>query len=65
MPAIHRGLGELFDRAFDRNRVDEIGESGRGLFLDAIQAASCAIALQRPHVAGAASLVEEARRVLQ
>ena len=58
-------LRELFDRAFDRNRIDEIGEAGRCLFLDAIEAAGGAVALKRSHVAGEAGFVEEARHVFQ
>ena len=58
-------LRELFDRAFDRNRIDEIGEAGRGLFLDAIEAAGGAVALKRSHVARQTGFVEEARHFLQ
>ena len=58
-------LRELFDRAFDGNRIDEIGEAGRRLFLDAIEAAGGAVALKRSDIAGEAGFVEEARHVLQ
>ena len=58
-------LRELFDRAFYGNRIDKIGEAGRRLFLDAIEAAGGAVALKRPDVAGEPGFIEEARHVLQ
>ncbi|MGD0187703.1 MAG: hypothetical protein ABSC25_20975 [Roseiarcus sp.] len=58
-------LRELFDRAFDRNGIDEIGEAGRRLFLDAIEPAGGAVALKGSHVAGEAGFVEEPRNVVQ
>jgi hypothetical protein len=57
-------LRELFDRAFDGNRIDEIRKAGRRLFLDAIEATGGAVALKGSHIAGKASFVEEARHVL-
>jgi hypothetical protein len=45
-------LGKLRDGALDRIRIDEIGETAHGLFLDAIKPAGGAIALQGSNVSG-------------
>jgi hypothetical protein len=58
-------LRELFDRAFHGNRIDEIGEAGCGLFLNAFEATGSAIALERPDVPGEAGFIEEARHVFK
>ena len=58
-------LRELFDRAFDRNRIDKIGEAGCRLLLDAIEAAGGAIALKGSNVSGEAGLIEEPRHLFQ
>jgi hypothetical protein len=58
-------LRELFDRTFDGNRINEIGEAGRSLFLDAIEAAGGAVPLERSDIARKARLIEQARHVLQ
>ena len=57
-------LRELFDRASDRNRIDEIGETGCRLFLDAIETAGGAVALKRSDIAGEAGFVEDPRHVV-
>ena len=49
-------LRKLLDRALDGSRIDEIGEPGRGLFLDAIETTGGAIALKCSNVAGESGL---------
>lgn len=45
-------LRELCDRFHNRRRIDEIGEAGGSLFLDAIEATGGAVALKGSDVAG-------------
>jgi hypothetical protein len=58
-------LRKLFDRTLHGNRIDEIGEAGCRLLLDAIEAAGGAVALKCSDVAREAGFVKEARHVLQ
>ncbi|MCB1543766.1 MAG: hypothetical protein KDJ30_05645 [Rhodoblastus sp.] len=51
-------LRELNNRLFNGLGIDEIGESGDGLFFDAIEPAGGAVPLQRPDIAGEPSVSE-------
>ncbi len=58
-------LRELCDRSLYRRRIDEIGEAGGGLFLDAIEATGGTIALKGANVAGKPGAGEEAGDLIE